>query len=616
MRTSPTTGRTAPASATGPDKLATPPSAGPGAGGASGGRRLLGWLLATTRPVLPPLLGSTACRVADQLAGVSLFALAAHAVAATGLALSAGGPVPALWPVAGVMAALSLLKGALRYGEQFLGHTVAFTSLELLRAELFRALARRGPRVLLNARTGDLLARSTKDVDRIEVFYAHTFAPAVSALLVPLTVLAAIGVGTTWSVAGAAAATLAAGIVVVPVLGQRLAMAGSRRAAAARGELTQHVTDSVQGLVEVVGYGRGAERLRHTRILDDAVAAAARPVAGAGALRRGGVQLLVLAGPVAVVAAGAGPVVSGAVSPAALAAAAAAVLRLGEVVRGVEELAGAMGTALAAAERVHAVATAPAELTDGAAVLPHGPIELAWEDIDYTYPGASRPSLRGVSLHAEAGKWTCLVGASGSGKTTLARLALRLDDPAGGRVRIGGIDVRELAAESLHERVALVGQEAHLFRMSVAENVRLALPGATFEQVEAVCRIAAVHAEVVALPDGYDTVLGERGTSISGGQRQRLALARALLAEPDLLVLDEFTSHLDPAVDARVRDGVRDWAARRGATVVEITHRLHRIEQADRVVVLDGGRVVQDGTPKDLLAAADGPLLRLRARQE
>ncbi|WP_136314293.1 ABC transporter ATP-binding protein [Actinomyces procaprae] len=591
--------------------MSTTPSPRPG-----GRRALAGWLLSVTRPVLPPLLGSAACRVADQLAGVALLALAAHAVVDAALRLAAGGTVPPLGPVAGAMAALSLLKAALRYGEQLLGHTVAFTSLELLRAELFRSLARRAPRVLTTARSGDLLARATKDVDRIEVFFAHTFAPVVSALLVPLAVLAAIGGATTWPVAAAGAAVLAAAVGCVPLLGRRMTAVGSRRVLAARAELTQHVTDSVQGLAEVVGYGRGAERLERTRLHDDDLAAAGRPPAAAGALRRGAGQLLVLAGPIAVVAAGAGPVGAGVVSPAALAAAAAAVLRLGEVTRGVEELAGSLSAALAAAARVHAVACAPVEMADGAVILPPGRLAVSWEEVDYTYPEASRASLRGVSARAEAGGWTCLVGASGSGKTTLARLALRFDDPARGRVRVGGVDLRDLEAESMRDRVALVAQEAHLFRMSVADNVRLARPCATREQVEAACRIAAVHEDVVAMPAGYDTVLGERGATVSGGQRQRIALARALLALPDVLVLDEFTSHLDPAVDARVRDGVRHWADRNEVTVVEITHRLHRIEQADHVVVLDAGRVVQSGPPGELLAQAEGPLARLRARQE
>ncbi|MDU0349710.1 ABC transporter ATP-binding protein, partial [Actinomyces sp. MRS3W] len=328
-----------------------------------------------------------------------------------------------------------------------------------------------------------------------------------------------------------------------------------------------------------------------------------------------GVELLVLAGPIAVVAAGASAVGAGTVSLAALAAAAAAVLRLGETVRGVEELAGSLSTALAAAERVHRVTTAPVEVPDGAARLPQGSLDVAWENVDYTYPDAARPSLHGVSLRARAGRWTCLVGTSGSGKTTLARLALRFDDPAAGRITVGGVDVRELSGDCLRERAALVTQQAHLFRMSVADNVRLARPSATQEQVEQACRLTALHDEVLALPGGYHTMLGERGASISGGQQQRIALARALLANPDVLVLDEFTSHLDPALDARVRDAVRDWAAQRGATVVEITHRLHRLGEADYVVVLDGGRVVRAGTPQELLAEADGPLARLRARQ-
>ncbi|MDU0348334.1 ABC transporter transmembrane domain-containing protein, partial [Actinomyces sp. MRS3W] len=243
---------------------------------------LIAWLLGVTRPVLPPLLASAACRVAGHLLGVVLFALVAHAVVDTALALADGGPAPSAGPVVGAMIVMSLLKAALRYGEQFLGHTVAFTSLELLRAELFRALARRAPRVMTTARSGDLLARSTKDIDRIEVFFAHTFAPAVSALLVPAAVLIGIGVCVSWPVAGAGAIALLLAIVVVPALGQGLVMSGSRRVIAARAATTQHVTDSVQGLPEVVGYGRAAERLQETAQLDAAVVAAGRHALCAG----------------------------------------------------------------------------------------------------------------------------------------------------------------------------------------------------------------------------------------------------------------------------------------------------------------------------------------------
>ncbi|WP_284710550.1 thiol reductant ABC exporter subunit CydC, partial [Actinomyces sp. 187325] len=576
-------------------------------------RELIAWLLRVTRPVLAPLLASTACRVADLLLGVGLFALAAAAVVRTATALATGASLPSLWVVVGAMAAMSLAKALLRYGEQLLGHLVAFKALELLRAEIFRALIPRAPRVMATSRSGDLLARSTKDVDRIEVFFAHTFAPMVSAVIVPTTVLLVIGARASWALALTALPLLLTATLLVPLAGWRRSLRSSREVVAARAVLTQHVTDSVQGLAEVVGYGRTSERLAQMRELDDAVAAAGRASTVWAAARRGAVQLLVLAGPLAVLAVGAPAVEQGALSPAVLAASAAAVLRLTETVRGVEEFAASLNASFASAERVHEVVHAPVEVPDGGTELVGaGAHEVVWEDVSYAYPGARGRALAGVSLTAAAGRWTCLVGVSGSGKTTLANLALRFDDPTGGRVLVDGHDLRSLTADSLRREVALVSQRAHLFRASVADNVRLARPDATQEEVEDACRAAGVHDEVLVMEEGYDTLIGERGASVSGGQRQRLSLACALLARPGVLVLDEFTSHLDPELEGRVRRAVRERLT--GATVIEITHRLGRVGEADHVVVLDSGRLVQAGAPEALLAV-DGPLRRLRERE-
>lgn len=608
-------------------------------------RELISWLLRVTRPVLPPLAASTLCRIADLLAGVGLFALGAYAAVATASALASGAPAPSLRQVVATMVGLSLAKALLRYGEQFLGHFVAFKALELLRAEIFQALIPRAPKVMATSRSGDLLARATKDVDRIEVFFAHTFAPMVSAVVVPSVVLVAVGLGTSWTVAGAALPFLLLALLVAPLAGWGAALGSSRATAAARAELTSHVTDTIQGMSEVVGYGRTAERLAATAQLDDAVAAAFRPASLAASLRRGAITLLVLAGPVAMLAAGAPAVTAGTVSLAPLAAAVAAVVRLTECVRGVEEFASYLNNSFASAERVYAVVHGPVEVVDGQTELPAraapsvqdrdgglaedgrlaeggglaedgrqaGP-ELSWEEVTYSYPGTSAQALRGVSLRAQGGRWTSLVGVSGSGKTTLAQLALRFDDPSSGTVRVGGYDLRGLTADSLRREVHLVSQRAHLFRASIAQNLRLAAPQATDEELEAACRTAGIHDDVMAMEQGYQTTVGERGASLSGGQRQRLALARGLLAEPSVLVLDEFTSHLDPALEARVREGVQQWARQRAVTVLEITHRLRWIERADHVVVLDAGAVVQEGEPAGLLAV-DGPLRRLAARE-
>ena len=562
---------------------------------------LVRWLLQVTRPVLSPLLGSTLCRITNMLCGVALFSLGAYAVARAGLAMTTGAPVPAIWPVLTVMAGLSLLKAALRYVEQFLGHLVAFKALELLRGQIFRSLIPRSPRVSATSRSGDLLSRATKDVDRIEVFFAHTFAPAVCAVVVPITVLTVIGLKVSWPVALAALPFALLQLLIVPRLGFAVSVDASRSVSAARAELTQHVTDTVQGMSEVVGYGRSQERLDEMARIDAEIAGAARPSGQWASVRRGINQLASLTAPIVVIMVGAMlPATSSGAGIPLLAAAAAAVLRMTETVRGVEELAGALNASFAV--EVH---DGDQELTGG---ISH---EVLWQGVTYSYPSTAAQAVRGVSLRARAGKWTCIVGASGSGKSTLAQLAVRFDEPDSGRILIDGQDVADLSAISLYQEIGMVDQRVHLMRATIADNVRLAAPSASDAQVVRACRAACIDEDIEALEDGYDTLVGERGQSLSGGQRQRLALARALLARPGVLILDEFTSHLDPDLDERVRIGVRTYLPQ--ATIIEITHRLQWSEQADHVVVMDAGTVVQAGPPAKLLAEP-GPLRTLTAR--
>ena len=574
---------------------------------------LVRWLLQVTRPVLSPLLGSTLCRITDMLSGVALFSLGAYAVAQTGLAMATGAPAPAIWPILAVMVGLSLLKAALRYAEQFLGHLVAFKALELLRGQIFRSLIPRSPRVSATSRSGDLLSRATKDVDRIEVFFAHTFAPAVSAAITPIVVLTVISLKVSWPVALAALPFAVLQLLIVPRLGFTASLDASRSASATRADLTQHVTDTVQGMSEVVGYGRSQERLDEMARIDAEIAGAARPTGQWASVRRGINQLASLTAPIVVIMLGAMlPATNSGAGIPLLAAAAAAVLRMTETVRGVEELAGALNASFASAERVWEVVNAPVEVHDGDQELTGGiSHEVLWQDVTYSYPSTAAQAVRGVSVRARAGKWTCIVGASGSGKSTLAQLAVRFDEPDSGRILIDGQDVAALSAISLYQEIGMVDQRVHLMRATIADNVRLAAPSASDAQVVRACRAACIDEDIEALEDGYDTLVGERGQSLSGGQRQRLALARALLARPGVLILDEFTSHLDPDLDERVRIGVRTYLPQ--ATIIEITHRLQWSEQADHVVVMDAGTVVQAGPPAKLLAEP-GPLRTLTAR--
>jgi ABC-type multidrug transport system fused ATPase/permease subunit len=214
-------------------------------------------------------------------------------------------------------------------------------------------------------------------------------------------------------------------------------------------------------------------------------------------------------------------------------------------------------------------------------------------------PSADVPALEGVDLAVEAGKTVALVGPSGAGKTSLVALIARLYDPDAGTVRVDGADVREVDVASLRSEIAFVADDSFLFTASVAENIAYAQPGAGMNEIEAAARRAQADGFIGALPDGYETRVGERGLTLSGGQRQRVAIARALLADPRILILDDATSSVDATTEAAIKAGLQE--AMSGRTTFIIAHRLSTVSLADEIVVLDGGRIVDRGTHDELL---------------
>ena len=246
----------------------------------------------------------------------------------------------------------------------------------------------------------------------------------------------------------------------------------------------------------------------------------------------------------------------------------------------------------------------PVVAPDGA---PSG-LAVTFRDVSFTYPGRIEPAVGALDLAIQAGRLTALVGVSGAGKSTIASLLLRFIEPDSGRILVGDTDLAAIDPGAWRAQVAWVPQLPHLFHGSVADNIRLARPGATEGAVRAAAREAGADDFIAALPHGYDQAVGERGVRLSGGQRQRIAIARAILADARLVILDEATSHLDTASETVIRDTIRRMAGPR--TVLVVSHRLRLAAVADEVAVIDAGRVIESGPPADL-ARRDGAYRRL-----
>jgi ATP-binding cassette subfamily B protein len=235
--------------------------------------------------------------------------------------------------------------------------------------------------------------------------------------------------------------------------------------------------------------------------------------------------------------------------------------------------------------------------------LPVSRGELRFDHVRFEY-SEGRPVLPDLDLTVPAGQTLALVGTTGAGKTTLAKLATRFYDPVDGRVLLDGVDLRELSSDNLRDKVVMVTQENYLFSGTVADNIRFGHPEATMEEVVAAAAALGAHDFIRALPDGYDTDVSNRGGRLSAGQRQLVAFARAFLADPAVLILDEATSSLDVPSEQLVQRALRTVLA--GRTAVIIAHRLSTVEIADRVLVMEHGRIVEDGSPADLIAGGDG----------
>jgi thiol reductant ABC exporter CydC subunit len=498
-------------------------------------------------------------------------------------------PILALTTTIVAVRFFGLARPLARYLERLASHDVALRTLGRVRRRVYERIEPLAPAGLEAYRRGELLNRLVADVDATQGVYLRGLAPPVIALVV-----GAGCVGVAAAMLPPAAVALLLGLVAAgvaaPAAGSALARRTGRRQAEARGALTAELVEVLAGAPELVAYGCEHRALAGAREADDRlVRLARRDALGAGV----GEGLVVLLGGLTVTAVLAVAVSAhddGALDRVFVATLALLALASFEGVAPLPGAAREVSASLASAGRVVELADRQPAVEDPAGPLPAPPRDavVALEGVTARYASDGAPVLRGVDLRLEPGRRVALVGPSGAGKTTVVNLLLRFLDPADGRVTIAGEDARRYRQEDVRSLFAVAGQDAHLFATSIRQNLRIARPEAQDDEVWQALRLAGIGEWVSSLRDGLDTFVGENGAELSGGQFQRLVLARALLSRAPVLLLDEPTAHLDErTAEAVVRDAV---AASEDRAVLLVAHRPEGLELMDEIVTLGDSR--------------------------
>jgi ABC-type multidrug transport system fused ATPase/permease subunit len=542
---------------------------------------------------LPLALALIAAGVAVETAEIFLFKVVVDEVLVPGDL----GPLP--W-IAAACVGLLLLGGAIALADDLLNTWLGERFLLTMRTRVFGHLLTLSPDALDRRRLGDVLTRLGGDVAAIESFVLSGVASAFAAVLQIVFFVGALFY-LQWDLA-------LVSLIVAPlfyVVARRfsgLIKRASREKRRRSGSLGA-VAEQTLGNVALVQSSRreGAELDRYRSEGEGVIAAELSSVRIRGVFSPV-VDLIELAGILLVVYIGTRAIAGGGLTLGGMLVFIAYLTKLYGPVRDLSSLSNTIFKALAGAERVIELLDERPRVADGDVELGRVRGALELDDVWFAYD--EEPVLKGVTLHAAPGETVALVGASGAGKSTIARMLLRFGDPSEGAVRLDGHDLRELRLDSLRRNVAVLLQETLVLHGSVRENIAYARPDAAHAEIEAAARAAGAHEFIAALPDGYETDLGERGRRLSGGQRQRIAIARALLADAPVLVLDEPTTGLDSALAATIGALMRD------RTTLVISHDLLLTRDADLILVLDDGEVAERGRHDELLASG-GPYSRL-----
>ncbi|SCF43053.1 ATP-binding cassette, subfamily B [Micromonospora matsumotoense] len=510
-----------------------------------------------------------------------------------------------VWLVVG-MIAVAAVTAVLGVAQTWISTRVGQLVMHRLRTDVFAHLHRQSIAFFTRTRTGEVQSRITNDIGGMQAVVTSTATSIASNLTTVVATLVAM-VALSWRL------TLVSLVVLPPAIWL------TRRVAAMRREITAQRQRELADLNVTIEEGLSISGVQLSKtlgaggaLIDRFTTSSARLVdlelrsELAGRWRMATMTIIFAAIP-AVIYLGAGlPGTAGTLSIGTLVAFTALQGGLFRPLMGLLNVGVTLTASLALFARIFEYLDLPVEVDDPARPVPLDPTRvrghLRVEDVTFSYPGSDTAAVAGISLDVPAGTSLALVGETGSGKSTLAALVSRLHDPDAGRITIDGVDLRDLRLTDLAAVVGVVSQETYLLHTTIRENLRYARPDATDAQLADAARAAQIHDLIAALPDGYDTVVGSRGHRFSGGEKQRLAIARTLLRDPRVLVLDEATSALDTETERAVQRAFDTLAE--GRTVITIAHRLSTVRHADQIAVLDHGRIVESGTHETLVARA------------
>jgi ATP-binding cassette, subfamily B, bacterial len=508
-----------------------------------------------------------------------------------------------VWLVIG-MVAVAAITSVFGVIQTWISTKVGQQVMHALRTSVFGHLQRQSIAFFTRTRTGEVQSRITNDIGGMESVVTST-ATSIASNLTTVVASAVAMVALSWRL------SLISLVVMPPAVYLTRKVAGMRRAITTQqqrelADLNVTIEEglSVSGVQLAKTMGTGPSLVRRftdssARLIDLELRSQL-----AGRWRMASLSIIFAAIPAIIYLSAGLPFTAGTISIGTLIAFTTLQNNLFRPITGLLNTSVSVISSLALFARIFEYLDLPVEVDDPAHPVEIDPAQVTghvrFEDVSFAYPAADRPALSGIDLDVPAGRTLALVGETGSGKTTLASLAARLYDPSSGSVRIDGIDIRDIRLDDLAAIVGVVSQETYLLHTTVRENLRYAKPEATDAEIEEAARAAQIHDLITGLPDGYDTMVGSRGYRFSGGEKQRLAIARTLLRDPHVLVLDEATSALDTETERAVQRAFDTLA--QGRTTITIAHRLSTVRNADQIVVLDHGRIAEAGTHGSLLA--------------